>query len=198
MVLSSSHRADMHEVLLIELHHRFYNSLQVISSLAGRLTRGETSDVSKLAAAELQDRIGVLADLHRLLAEPHGDDLDVSCERLCRTLASAYDRRDVNLKMSLQTAPMSAGVCRGLMLMLAELMTNALKHAPSEIPLDLEIILRGSCQGYDLAVRSPSPEGRSASAMPPRIASQLAARFGGVLTADTRDGYNVHVTMPAI
>jgi two-component sensor histidine kinase len=198
MTSSSPQGVDMHEVLLIELHHRFYNSLQVISSLASRLTRGEmSSDMSRAAASQLQDRIFVLGKLHRLLAQPHGNNLKRSCEQLCRTLASAYDRDDVNLRLSLPTDPMSAGMCRGLMLMLAELVTNALKHAPLEVPLDLDVALTSSDLGYDLAVRSPGQADDVGLTVPPRVASQLAARFGGVLTVDTREGYRVHVTIPA-
>lgn len=193
----SSHVDELHEVLLIELHHRFYNSLQVISSLAGGLIRENASgSTSRRTALELQNRIAVIARLHRLLAEPQSEDLNQSCETLCRTLASAYDRCDLALQLSLPAVPMSSGHCRGFMLMLAELITNALKHAPADRPLKLEIELTSTTRGYELAVRNSGAHVASGCATAPRVGSQLASRFGGVLTADAHDGYNVRVTMP--
>lgn len=198
MAQSKSDIVDLNEVLIIEAHHRFYNSLQVITALANRLTRvGLPSEVQRLTAAEIVDRVGVLGDVHRLLARPHQSDLPTACETLCNTLASAYDRGDVKLHLTIPPFPMNPIMSRGFMLLLAELMTNALKHSPMGVPFELDIVLSGSPSGYQLVVRSPRGSSRSDLTATPRVASQLAMKLGGELSIDTRCGYLVRVSLPA-
>lgn len=197
MAQTSTDIVDLNEVLIIEAHHRFFNSLQVITALANRLTRvGLPSEVLRLTAAEIVNRVSVLGEVHRLLARPHGLDLPTACETLCTTLASAYDRSDVKLHLSIPPLPMSASMSRGFMLLLSELTTNALKHSPIGVPFELDIILTGTASGYQLVVHSPRSSGGLNLTSKPRVASQLAMKLGGDLTIDTACGYLVRVSLP--
>ena len=185
------------EVVLTELHHRFYNSLQVISSLAGGLMRSDLQPADqRRAAAELQQRVAVIGGLHRLLAQPQGGDLKPVCDDLCRTLASAFAREDARISVSVRCTATDASTARGLLLMVAELVTNAMKHTLPEFPLSIDVDLTGRIEAYELKVisagvgRGAAPPGR------PRVASELAELFGGSLAVETDRPYAVRVSLP--
>lgn len=195
---TTSSLADMNEVLLTELHHRFYNSLQVISSLAGGLARdGMCASNQRRAVDRLQSRIAVLGRLHRLLSEPHGTDLGRSCEVLCRTLASAFDREDALMRVVAPVGPVDAGVARGLLLLLSELVTNAMKHNSGDHPLQVSVEVSRSGECLDLVVTSSGHNRWGTAGGRPRVASELTERLGGVLTIAAGRKYVAHATLRA-
>lgn len=188
---------QLHEVLITELHHRFYNSLQVLSSMANSLTRENLpTDAIRQTVTSLQRRIDIIGNLHRLLAEQHGADLGHSCASLCRTLAAAFDREDACLRLSVPPGTVDPSVGRGMMLMLAELVTNAMKHTPLQHPLSIDVTIVICDSEYELTVASCG-QGRSVHGpTPPRVASQLADRFGGSLSIEVGARYVVQVRVP--
>lgn len=188
---------DMHQVLIAELHHRFYNSLQVISSLAGGMMRVDfTPDACRRAAEDIQGRVAVLAQLHRMLSKPHGAAIERSCRSLCRILATAFAREDTKFGMTFEPRQMEPGEAQGLMLLLAELVTNAMKHMRSEAALRIDIHLSMHRSGYDLSVSSDSAPPCGCCIREPRIASQLARKLGGTLRTEVGRSYVVLVSVP--
>lgn len=188
---------DLHAALIDELHHRFYNSLQVISSLAGGLLRKDLAAPDhRHRALELQERVVVIGELYRLLSEKHGTHLERSCEQLCDAVALTFARKDVSFRLSIGSGSIDAQNADGMLLILTELITNAMKHsvacAPVLIEVDLAIHGNG---GYNLAVTSPG-DGRRGAVKVPRIASQLALGLGGVLTVESKCKHVVHVQVP--
>ncbi len=197
MTASPTTGTEMHQVLFAELHHRFYNSLQVISSLAGGMMRADvTPDACRRAAEDLQRRVAVLGQLHRMLSEPHGVAIERSCRSLCQILAAAFDREDTKFRMAFESRPMECDEAQGLMLMLAELVTNAMKHMRPDTPLRIDVHLSIHCSGYDLSVTSNSAPPCGSPTREPRIAAQLARKLGGALTTEIGRSYVVLVRIP--
>lgn len=192
-----THTMRTEEVLLTELHHRFYNSLQVISSLAGRLMRIDLPPADRQqVAAELQERVATVGGLHRLLGRPQGGDLAPVCVELCRALASAYSREDARIDLFVQCPPVGAAAARGILLMLSELVTNAMKHTVADFPLSITVELLGKIDAYELSVVSAGRSRVDEPSRRPRVASELAEMLGGVLAVETACPYAVRVTLP--
>jgi two-component sensor histidine kinase len=83
--------ADLEDILLREMHHRFCNSLQLISVMAATMLRASPGTDIRDGLERIQDRIGVLAQLHRLLAEPLREgELGPACEALCANLLLTF------------------------------------------------------------------------------------------------------------
>ena len=194
---TAGHNIGVEEVLLTELHHRFYNSLQVISSLAGGLTRADLQPADqRLAAVELQQRVAVIAGLHRFLAQPQPGTLKAVCDDLCQTLASAFDREDARIGVSVRCPSANTSTARGLLLMLAELVTNAMKHTHPAFPLSIDVELTGGAATYDLKVTSAGRDRGGDPSRRPRVASELADRLGGILAVDPGCSHVVRVSLP--
>ncbi|MEG3177714.1 histidine kinase dimerization/phosphoacceptor domain -containing protein [Sphingomonas sp. RB3P16] len=189
---------DLHEVLITELHHRFYNSLQVISSLAGGLLRADLSALDqRRQAAELQERVVVIGQLYRLLSDKNETDFERSCEQLCEAVALVFAREDVRFRLAVDSGSIDAPSAEGLLLILTELVTNAIKHSVADAPILIEVDLAIKREGgYELTVKSPGDPRCGDDLRLPRVASQLARGLGGILTVDAKPKHVVHVQVP--
>jgi chemotaxis family two-component system sensor kinase Cph1 len=185
------------DMLLRELNHRFFNSLQVIASMTGGLLRDQPHGHRAREVERIQDRLAQLGRLHRLLAEPmeQSQTLLAACRLLCRTLTQAFDRPDARVLLMISSGPEDPMQIRGLMLLIAELVTNALKHASAGMPATIRITLDCREQGYRLNVRSEDL-GAEGPCAPPRIAAHIVRSLGGTLDAFRRKGFHVRVLLP--
>lgn len=178
------------QLVLDELNHRFLNSLQVIATLAA-VTPTEAEAGVSTRLQRLRTCIGALGAVHRLLANPIIPDVEDGAAEVCCALAAAFDRR-VYVDLRVDSEPEDASLRRGLLLLVVELVTNALKHGSSEA-LAIQIALEFGVGGWRLTVRSST----RATSGKPRVATALAEWLGGALEVDLINDFTVRVTLPA-
>lgn len=187
-----THAEPLQEILFREIHHRFFNSLQILSSMLGRLLlldgAGET-------VTSVRDHIAILADIHRTLAQPTGSAEHL--DRLLHRLPDAFNRQDVVMTVDWPDLVTDPLVARGLTLIVVELVTNALKHGRID-KLEIAISLERCSEGYRLIVANDLEPGPSAQAPVPSIAHQLCRALGGELRVDNVGSYRVRTTVPAV
>ena len=199
------------EVLLREVHHRVKNNLQLISSIMNIQIRSAHSGEARFLLKDLQDRIMSLAHVHRSLYQTSGL-ADVSARELIpdivrqiMSLASGpekpfdtqLDIADLRLVPD-QAVPMS--------LLLAEALTNAIKHAGASRSHRGTLRVRLKRAGGSDAVLEVSNTMRTADPREPSqpfastgLGSQLILAFvqqlGGTLDATRTEGeYLLRVT----
>lgn len=183
------------EVLFRELHHRFYNSLQAISFMAGTAAR---SGAAPEMLQALQDRIGAFARIHRLLSEPVETDgsLAPACETLCADLLRAFDREQSRVEIRMEAFCGDPMTGRTILLLIVELVTNALKHAGRGAPQRILVSLAATDGGLELLVANSGSGTTSAIAARPAMAKCLARSLGGALTVHRGADFEVRVTLP--
>lgn len=183
----------LQDILFHELHHRFYNSLQVVSAAVGLLADHRHPEEIAL----LRDRIGTLGALHRTLARPLVDlaDMRAAFEELCTSLTRGFARGKVTLRLERMTFPRDPMIVRGLTLMLVELVTNALKHGNSG-KLNIRVIVSGFACGFRLTVANTAVPGGSGAGSPPYVATRFAEAMGGTLSVVLAPEHIVCVTVP--
>ena len=164
-----------------ELHHRFSNSLQlIVSATNGILRQGGCSQEACERLQALQTRISLLADVNRILCGPYGPGsiTKQALERLCTDLAAAFERSDFSVWVTVAGKAAGPENCRYMLLLVGELVTNALKHAAHdrELLVGIDVILAADrCR---LIVRSNTAAPVSVR---PRIAEELVQAAGGEL-----------------
>ena len=134
------------ELLVKEIHHRVKNNLQVISSLLD-LQVGLLDEPRALSALkETQGRVQSMALVHRkLYREEHFGKIDVQdyAEDLCRYLISAYNAKNVDCHVRASGIRFDVDTAIPFGLILAELVSNALKHAfPENHPGKISVTTR--------------------------------------------------------
>ena len=130
-----------------ELHHRFSNSLQlIVSATNGILRQGGCSQEACERLQALQTRISLLADVNRILCGPYGPGsiTKQALERLCTDLAAAFERSDFSVWVTVAGKAAGPENCRYMLLLVGELVTNALKHAAHdrELLVGIDVILQ--------------------------------------------------------
>ena len=180
-----------------ELNHRFYNSLQLVSSTLDGLARCSASaDRIPQMLRRVQSRVLMLAEMHQLLSASYSDtdDLASTCGTLCDLLAGAYGVPRVQLRERIAPPRMTPATARGMMLILVELLTNAIKHGAEGELIELEIDepYAAVCR---VRARNRSNRKSRTRAMP-LIADQVAQSLGGTLDISTDDAFEAVVTFP--
>jgi two-component sensor histidine kinase len=184
----------LQDILFHELHHRFYNSLQLVSAEVGILASAQRRPDEIRA---LRDRIALLGGLHRTLARPLADlaEMRNAFAGLCTTLTRGFARGTVTLSVDAMIFPEDPMVVRGLTLILVELVTNALKHgASNDAPVRVVIDSDLGCFRLSVANDTGSTGGAERSA--PYVASRFAEALGGTLTVAQAPEHFVRVTVP--
>lgn len=184
-------------LMVDEAHHRFCNGLQFILASTNRILRDvRDPDVSDRLRA-LQDRVALLADVNRLLSGPYGPE-SVSKHtlvRLCSALAASSDRADTRVVVTARGEVRCAERCRTLLLLVGELMTNALKHGKRGRQLRIRIVLIATDERCGVDVCSDIADGGTAAR--PRMATALAEAAGGTLDSVVDAGrFRVSVVLP--
>jgi len=192
------------EVLLREVHHRVKNNLQLISSILNIQIRSTRSDEARVLLKNLQERIMSLATVHRGLYQTSGladvraRELIPDIVRQIMAIASGPEKpfavlNDVD---DLRLVPDQAVP---LSLLLAEALTNALKHAGAsrDHPGKLTVRLKRS-GGSDAVLevinsrRDPGATLPGGATLSAGIGSQLIMAFvqqlGGKLDTGLTEG----------
>ena len=189
---------DRSAFMLGEALHRFSNHLQLIVSAFNAILRDSEGEARvRKGLASLQGRVSLMARVNRMLSGPFGPDATSAeaLEQLCAALAAAFDRHDVDVGVSVVGAVATPEARRTVLLLAAELMTNALKHGGPGRPLRARLDIDAT--GRELRLRFASDTPAERAGLRPRMAAELAAAVGGVLSvADDARSFDVEVSLP--
>ena len=188
---------DRAALLVDEAHHRFFHGLQTIMSATNGIIRDVHDPGLRSRLAALQERVVLLAEVNRRLTGPFGPEAvsDLALVGLCAGLAAAFDRCETAISIAVSGELRCPDRCRTVLLLVSELMTNALKHGERERPLCIQISLRSTDMQCVLDVCS-NTAGRGI-ANRPRIAAALAEAAGGSLNTTVQAGlFGVSVILP--
>ena len=193
--------AEGSALIVGEAHHRFANSLQVIVSATNVILRsGDCNPQACARIQALQEQVAALAQVNRSLCGPY-DAASITREalhRLCMGLAASFEQPDTWLCIAVTGRTDGSDTCRTLLLLVSELMMNAMKHGSRDRRATIRITLTIMADRCVLRVFS-NTAGRSANAGRPRIAEELVSAAGGTLdVAINGEEYGVTVILPHI
>ena len=122
------------EMLLQEMQHRVANSLQIIASILLLKARTVQSEETRMHLRDAHQRVmSVAAVQQQLLASSHGDPVYIGpyLSRLSQALAASMtdDSRPISLEIQAEGGTASSAEAVSIGLIVAELVTNAFKHA---------------------------------------------------------------------
>lgn len=196
---------DSQRVMFQELQHRVANNMQFVASLLNLHRRRAAADPTTALGAldEARARLDTISRVHRRLYDPAGIDQPVAIylRELCADLIEAVGAENVTCEV--EAPPITFNVTRltTLSLLVAEIVTNSLKHAfepgtPGVITITITPLTPGR---YELAVADngrgmpPGYDPTTGTRLGFRIIQSLAAQLGGTLRHESRDGLSVHV-----
>lgn len=201
---------ESERLMFRELQHRVANGIQLVASLLS-LEASRVEDAEG-AAAVLEDavaRLSMVATIHRRLNDPSLGEagLETALRVLAREILDAGGKEGVRLEVvapSLATSPADA---TSLAMILAEAVTNAMKHAfPDRRDGLVEITFEQGPDGERrLTVRDDGPgfgatipEGADSLGL--LVMQSMARRLDGrlELTDDPRGGARVTVVLPPV
>ena len=118
--------------LFRELQHRVANNLQFVAALLSQRRKGLRQDPNAIAVLDTaQQRLATMSRVHRRLHDPRSVDQPVGeyLQILCTDLIRASDTPDIDLSVSADRVVLSLDQLMSVSLIVAELVTNSLKHA---------------------------------------------------------------------
>ncbi len=201
------------EVLLREVHHRVKNNLQLISSIMNIQLRSAQSVEAKSLLRNLQERIMSLATVHRGLYQTSGL-ADVRAIELIPdilrqiTSISSGPEKPFLTETDIDDLRLVPDQAIPLSLLLAEALTNAMKHAGATRgrPGHLRVRLKrsGGSEAILLVTNSqPEPSERHRRGMPGStgIGTQLIMAFvqqlgGRIESGEDGNEFHLRVTFP--
>jgi two-component sensor histidine kinase len=127
-----SEARERSNVLFRELQHRVANNLQFVAAVLMRRRKMLGTDTACTQALETaQARLETMSRVHRRLHDPESLDqpLQSYLESLCSDLIKASDSPGVRLTVESPSVHLSLNGLMSLSLIVAELVTNSLKHA---------------------------------------------------------------------
>lgn len=176
--------------LLLEVHHRVKNNLQMISSLVNMQLRRSGTEGESDALQIVQDRIHSLALVHQNLYATERLDhvaLDELLRDLCAHLTASLSKEDqkIEFDLALDHVTVDAEVATPVALFLTEALSNVFKHASKDEGGEsrIRITLEGLEDRFRLRVRNPTapkPEdGGDYEGLGSRLMRGFAAQLGG-------------------
>ncbi|MBD2258809.1 PAS domain S-box protein [Pseudanabaena sp. FACHB-2040] len=192
-------RASLREkdLLLAEVHHRVKNNLQIISSLLELQVNRIQDSVAQEALLSSQNRVIAMGLIHETLYQS-GNLSQIEFAQYVRQLVAGLFRiygTDTALQLSLavdETFCIPSDLAISLGLILNELVTNALKHGFSRIPMGT-LVIGLSCPtpgAYCLIVSHPGDrlppafDLERSSSMGLKLVRLLAQRIHGYVTVE--------------
>lgn len=188
-----------------ELQHRVANNIQFVAALLTLHKRKAANDpaLALIALDDARARLDTIARIHRRLHAPERLDMPTEqylCE-LCGDLIEAAGAQNVTCTVQTPNLHLSVTQLTTLSMLVAEIVTNSLKHAfepggPGEIRIGVtpmgagrhEIVIsdngRGVSDGFDPST-SPS--------LGFRIIQGLVVQLGGTWRLEPRPGTTAHI-----
>ena len=196
--------ADDWDLVLRETQHRMKNTLMLLSASVRRnFSQGESKGLSA-AVDQFERRIVAFGKLYQLLSSGEDDQTIVVAdyfESLCETLfESILEPTGIRCEAIVECGTLPALQCDRIGLIIAELVTNAAKHAfpdKDDALIRVEALNRNGFWSFTVAdngagcTRSPQSTGG-------RIVQSLARSIGAkVLDRTGQDGTAVTILLPA-
>ncbi|HEX8569138.1 MAG TPA: histidine kinase dimerization/phosphoacceptor domain -containing protein [Caulobacteraceae bacterium] len=164
------------DVLLREIHHRVKNNLQITSSLMQLQARSFADPDVRSAFEQTQQRLRSIGLVHDVLYNEDRSarvDLATYLDQLAGELATANGAaaRGVSVSVEAEAVPLSPSQVTPLGLCVAEVLTNAFKHAFPEgrggairvtarrAGAELEVVVRDDGRGFDGSPQRPGSLG---------------------------------------
>jgi two-component sensor histidine kinase len=187
-------------LLLREMHHRMANTLTLLAAQLWKEFRSSKASQVRGSLVRFEARIAAFGDLHRLLAVGAGNrpiDVGRYVEALCHLLSEAVLRPlGICCEVSVDDGVLPGRTCERLGLIIAELVTNAAKHAFTDLDGGLVRVEMSSEPGRWLCTVSDNGTGigmRLANSGT-RILDEIAQMVGGTLVLRSgTDGTSVTV-----
>jgi len=196
-------------ILFQELQHRVANNMTFIAALLQLQKRKVLADPSRAPEAldEATDRLETMSRFHRRLYDPASADLPLAAhfEAMCQDLLKSAGARDVVCLVDVPAITMDITRLMTLSLLVAEVVTNSLKHAFADRPggtisltlkrldsTDLELIIRDDGPGLPATYDPGQSKGLGS-----RIVEGLASQLGGRLTLTSNNGAITRLVIPA-
>ncbi|WP_018260767.1 sensor histidine kinase [Methylobacterium sp. WSM2598] len=201
---------DRSAAMFEELQHRVANNLSLIASLLRleqrRLQEGEPCDpVEVLERA--QGRLALMARIHRRLHDPQAAERPVEeqLRDLCADLLEAVGAAGrIRCDVAAPGVRLDLRRLVPLALIVAETVTNAVKHAfPDERSGQVAITLDRAGDDLDLAIRDdgvglpPGFDPETSRSLGLRIVRSLARQLGGEVEITSGPGVTTRVRFPA-
>jgi len=193
--------------LFRELQHRVANNLQFVAALLMRRRKMLQSDPGAADALRAaQARLETMSRVHRRLHDPTSinQPLQSYLEALCIDLIKASDTPNLRLKVESPSLALSLNGLMSLSLIVAELVTNSLKHAfRGRTRGSIAVTIAGKSGIYTLSVADDGP------GLPPNfgktnkgslgqgIVQSLAGQLGGKIAFLSGPGTVAKVTFRA-
>jgi two-component sensor histidine kinase len=156
-----SEARERSNVLFRELQHRVANNLQFVAAVLNQRRKLLRSDPASAEALETaQARLQTMSRVHRRLHDPTSLDqpLQSYLEALCKDLIKASDTPDIRLTVESVPVVLSLNALMSLSLIVAELVTNSLKHAfRNRTDGQITIRISGGAEVYTLSVADDGP-----------------------------------------
>jgi len=195
------------EMLLMEVHHRVRNSLQIVSSIISLQSRRSSNQAIKAAYESIRDRIRVISVAHERLYKVGGaDHIDARgyLEELLDLLDKGFqeDTRRKIVNAQLDSFEVSVGFAIDMGLIVTELVGNAYKYAVMHQGSDVNVVLTRTEKGVELVVsdRGPGfPQGfdpMDQKSFGFRIIQSMLKKYSGSLHIHHANGAHVHVFLP--
>ena len=197
--------ADVHQQLFRELQHRVSNNLAFVGSLLKLKQKEALHDPASAVRLleEAEERIHVMGRIHRKLyaAEAGERPIGDHFRELVGEMITTSNLRNVDLFVDM--APVQLGIDQrtALSMLVAELVTNALKHgvrAGGSVSLNLKRVDARTCL---LTVRDSGPGFIGGVPAPDRLGMKimqgLAAQLGGSIAFKSDGGAVAEVSFAA-
>lgn len=199
---------DEKETLLMEVHHRVKNSLQIVSSIISLQSYRIEDPVVLAAYRSMKDRIRAISLVHeKLYTLSSGEMVDLGsyARDLIHLLASSYNADHGNLHAEITTERIDVPIdfCVDAGLILTEVVANAFKHAvmpkgKGNIFVDVRLI--EDTVHMEVADEGPGfPDGflpENATTLGFRVMMNMLQRRGGACMVTSLDGAHVSVVIP--
>lgn len=203
----SARLAEQRRVLFQELQHRVANNLAIVSSvLALQGRRAGAGSTTALALEDARERLATMARIHRRLYDPTSAscNLPLYLEEFSRDLVSA-SRREISTRVVAERFDLDVSRLTTLSLLVAELVTNALKHAFEAGRRGGEIVISLCADEEARLTLSVSDNGKGLpdgfaeappSGLGTQIVASLARQLGGEICWRSDGGATALVTFP--
>jgi PAS domain S-box-containing protein len=152
LLLSVNELLKQKELLLQEMQHRVFNSLQIIASILFLKAKAATSDEARQQLEDAHRRVMSVATVQQHIHAAGGAELiDIApyLTKLCQSLAESMIGGDdrVSLKVVCDKVAINSAQAVSVGLIVTELVINALKYAFPQDRRDGEVIVRYEVSG---------------------------------------------------
>jgi two-component sensor histidine kinase len=201
-----SESRERSNTLFRELQHRVANNLQFVSSLLWlrrKTLAADSAGVEALDAARA--RLDLMSRVHRRLHDPSSVDLPIDdyLRTLCMDLIEASDSPEVRLDVEADNVVFNLEALMSVSLIVAELVTNSLKHAfegRAGGNLRVQIVLDKGFYVVTVADDGPGiPDsvGKNTGSLGQGILQSLARQLRGQISFERRGGTVAKLVFPS-